>query len=221
MSEQQQVPSRLVFRVPGIAVLAALLFAICATPFAFAAPGLVAVYVIPIALVVWVLRVRTTADAEGLVVREVVSSRPLPWKLLKGLRLNAAGRVSAVLHDDTEVALPQVRTRHLPALALVSGGRLADPTEGGPEGEPDDEALVEAPAESPAEPQAESAVESAVDAPAEDLVEPPAASPVESPADSPVAPPAESAAEAPVEPGSGAGAAEVTEEAGHRTGTRE
>ncbi|MBM7772749.1 hypothetical protein JOD54_002953 [Actinokineospora baliensis] len=146
MSEQQQVPSRLVFRIPGVAVLAALLFAVCATPFAFAAPGLFLVYVIPIAVVVWVLRVRTVADADGLVVREVVSSRPLPWNLLKGLRLSERGKVSAVLFDDTEVALPQVRVRHLPALALVSGGRLTDPTEApAPEGEdPGDE--PEAPA---------------------------------------------------------------------------
>ncbi|WP_253891235.1 PH domain-containing protein [Actinokineospora diospyrosa] len=129
MSEQQQVPSRLVFRIPGVAVLAALLFAVCATPFAFAAPGLFLVYVIPIAAVVWVLRVRTVADADGLVVREVTSSRPLPWDRLKGLRLSERGKVSAVLYDDTEVALPQVRVRHLPALALVSGGRLDDPTE--------------------------------------------------------------------------------------------
>jgi hypothetical protein len=37
--------------------------------------------------------------------------------------------VLAVREDDTSVALPFVRTRHLPALALVSGGRLDDPTE--------------------------------------------------------------------------------------------
>jgi hypothetical protein len=35
--------------------------------------------------------------------------------------------VRAVLEDDTEVALPSVRTRHLSALALISGGRLDDP----------------------------------------------------------------------------------------------
>ena len=40
----------------------------------------------------------------------------------------ALGRVmTAVLKDDTEVPLPAVRTRHLPALALISGGRLDDP----------------------------------------------------------------------------------------------
>ncbi|MGQ0841470.1 PH domain-containing protein [Actinokineospora sp.] len=127
MSEHQ-VPSRLVFRIPAIAALAALLFAVGATPVAFAAPGLAAIYLVPLAAVVWVLRVRTTADADGLRVRQVFTSRALPWSALKSLRLTKRAGVRAVLDDDTEVALPSVRVRHLPALALVSGGRLDDPT---------------------------------------------------------------------------------------------
>ncbi|SDC62678.1 PH domain-containing protein [Actinokineospora iranica] len=116
------------FRTPSVAVLAAFLFAIGATPVAFAAPGLVAVYLIPLAFMVWVLRVRTTADAGGLVVRQVLTSRALPWTALKGLRLTKRAGVRAVLDDGAEVPLPSVRVRHLPALALVSGGRLDDPT---------------------------------------------------------------------------------------------
>ncbi|WP_018682125.1 PH domain-containing protein [Actinokineospora enzanensis] len=143
MSEQPepQIPARLVFRVPTVAVLAALLFAICATPVAFGAPGLVAIYLIPIAAVVWVLRVRTTATADGLTVRGVVGSRALPWASLKGFRLSPKGQVRAVLTDDREVPLPSVRTRHLPALSLVSGGRLADPTVA-PETADDDEPVA-------------------------------------------------------------------------------
>lgn len=120
------MPSRLVFRVPMIAVLAALLLALCATPFAFGAPGLYAIYLVPIAVIVWVLRTRTIADGEGLAVRRLFGSRTLPWSSLKGLRLKRA-EVRAVLSDDSEVALPAVRPRHLSALALVSGGRLDDP----------------------------------------------------------------------------------------------
>jgi hypothetical protein len=125
---EQQIPSRLVFRIPGVAILAALLLVVCVTPIAFAAPGLVALYLIPLAIVVWVMRVRTTADATGLAVRQVVGGRKLPWDSLKGLRLTKRAGVRAVLADDTEVDLPCVRLRHLPALALVSGGRLDDPT---------------------------------------------------------------------------------------------
>jgi hypothetical protein len=124
---EPQLPSRLVFRVPAIAVLAALLLAVGATPFAFGAPGLSVIYIVPVALIVWVLRTRTTASADGLTVRRVFTSRAMPWSTLKGLRLIRGSGVRAVLTDDTEVALPNVRIRHLSALALISGGRLDDP----------------------------------------------------------------------------------------------
>ncbi|EWC64427.1 Low molecular weight protein antigen 6 [Actinokineospora spheciospongiae] len=130
---EQQVPTRLVFRVPGIAVLAALLLAICATPVAAAAPYLLWIYLIPVALIVWVLRVRTVADTEGLVANTLTGSRRVPWRLLRGLRLTGKAGVTAVLDDGTEVALPQVRVRHLPALSFISGGLVPDPTERAPE----------------------------------------------------------------------------------------
>lgn len=128
-----QLPSRLLFRVPPTAVLGALLLAIAAIPFAFGAPGFYAIFVIPLGLIIWTLRTRTTADGDGLTVRRVLTKRTLPWSSLKGLRLTKRAAVRAVLTDDTEVALPSVRTRHLPALALISGGRLDDPLESLPE----------------------------------------------------------------------------------------
>ncbi|MGX7824818.1 PH domain-containing protein [Actinokineospora sp. 24-640] len=134
MSELQ-IPSRLVFRVPQISILAALLVAICATPMAAAQPAFLALYAIPISIIVWVVRVRTTADADGLVVRSVVGRRSLAWDDLKGLLLSRKGGVAAVLADESRVELPSVRVRHLPALSLISGGRITDPTEPVP-GEP-------------------------------------------------------------------------------------
>ncbi|MGH8883014.1 MAG: PH domain-containing protein [Stackebrandtia sp.] len=122
-----QVPSRLIFRVPATAVLAALLLAVGAIPFAFNAPGFYVIFIVPIGIIVWILRTRTTADADGLTVRRVLTKRALPWSSLKGLRLTKRAEIRAVLNDDTEVALPAVRTRHLSALALISGGRLDDP----------------------------------------------------------------------------------------------
>jgi len=121
------VPERLVFRTPGSALLACALAAVCAVPFAFAAPGLAAIFLIPLAYAVWVVRVRTVADAEGLTVRRLIGGDRLPWSALSGLRLTPRGAVHAVREDGTEVALPSVRTRHLSALSLVSGGHLADP----------------------------------------------------------------------------------------------
>jgi hypothetical protein len=125
----QQVPSRLVFRIPSTAVLGALLFAVTATPFAWAAPGLFAIYLVPIVAIAWVLRVRTTADGEKLVARTLFARHVLPWSDIRALKVSDRSWVRAVVEDGKELPLPTVRTRHLPALALISGGRLDDPTE--------------------------------------------------------------------------------------------
>lgn len=120
--------SKVVFRTPPTAILAPLLLAVAATPFAFAAPGLYAIYLVPIAIVVWVLRNRTTADATGLTARTVLSSRSLQWDQLASLKLDR-GRVSAVGTDETVTRLPGVRLRHLSLLSRVSNGRVPDPAD--------------------------------------------------------------------------------------------
>jgi hypothetical protein len=133
------VPSRLVFRIPATAVLGALLFAITATPFAWAAPGLFAVYLVPVVAIAWVLRVRTIADQEKLVARTLFSRHVLPWSEVRAFRVSERSWVRAVVEDGKELPLPTVRTRHLPALALISGGRMEDPTEA-PAAEPEETA---------------------------------------------------------------------------------
>ncbi|CRK58887.1 Low molecular weight protein antigen 6 [Alloactinosynnema sp. L-07] len=133
-----------------MAILAALLLAVCAAPVAFAAPALAALLLIPLAMIVWVVRVRTTADADGLIVRGVIGRKVLPWESLKGLRLTKRAGVKAVRSDDTEVGLPSVRVRHLPALSLVSRGRLDDPTEPVPSDETQSD-VADQPAQTPAD----------------------------------------------------------------------
>ena len=141
-----QLPSRLVFRIPATAVLGALLFAITATPFAWAAPGLMAVYLIPLFAIVWIMRVRTTADGEKLVARTLFGRRVVPWADVRALKVSERSWVRAVDEAGKELPLPNVRTRHLPALSLISGGRLDDPTEA-PVTEQEDEPREEAKAE--------------------------------------------------------------------------
>ncbi|WP_083661349.1 PH domain-containing protein [Actinophytocola xanthii] len=125
---QQQTPSRLVFRTPATAVLGGLLLIVTMTPFASASPWLLPAYLVPLGLIAAVLRLRTTADADGLVVRTLFRRRRLPWSDIRALRLSERSWVRAVLTSGTEQPLPSVRTHHLPALALISGGRLDDPT---------------------------------------------------------------------------------------------
>jgi hypothetical protein len=86
---------------------------------------------VPLGIVVWTLRTRTVVDAEGLRVRRVVGGRRVPWEAVSGLRLDGRrSRVHAVLDGGGELALPAVRVRDLPVLALASDGRVPDPTAG-------------------------------------------------------------------------------------------
>ncbi|NGY57797.1 PH domain-containing protein [Lentzea sp. NEAU-D13] len=119
---------KLVFRIPATALLAAGLIAICVTPVAWLAPGLQALYVLPLGYAYWVVRNRTTVTEEELVARGVFSTTTLKWSEVKSIRLVQKGWLKAVKEDDTEVTLPAVRFMHLPALSLVSGGRVPDPT---------------------------------------------------------------------------------------------
>ncbi|MBB4685513.1 PH domain-containing protein [Amycolatopsis jiangsuensis] len=118
-----------VFRIPSTAYLAIGLLIVCVTPVALGEiGGFQWLYVFPLALLVFVARTRTVATREGLNVRTVFGKRDLPWSSLKGLAITNKARVRAVLGDDTQVALPTVRTRHLPVLALVSEGKIKDPS---------------------------------------------------------------------------------------------
>ncbi|RJQ90100.1 PH domain-containing protein [Amycolatopsis panacis] len=118
-----------VFRIPSTAYLAIGLLTVCVTPVALGEiGGFQWLYVFPLALLVFVARTRTVATKEGMNVRTVFGKRDLPWSSLKGLAITNKARVRAVLGDDTQVPLPTVRTRHLPVLALVSEGKIRDPS---------------------------------------------------------------------------------------------
>jgi Bacterial PH domain len=119
------VSERAVFRIPPLTILGAVLLAVCATPVAFGAPWFWLVYLLPVAVVVWVLRVRTTVDEEALTVRRLIGSRRVPWSQIRSLHLRDKGGVRAVLTDGAELPLPSVRVRDLPQLAAASGGRLS------------------------------------------------------------------------------------------------
>ncbi|MHA6796038.1 PH domain-containing protein [Pseudonocardia bannensis] len=127
-----QQPPRAVFRVSPLGIFAAIALAFFAVPFAFGAPWLWLIYLVPVGIVVWILRVRTVADRESVTVRGILRSRRVPWSEISSLRLQPstrarATRVSAVLTEGGELLLPAVHVRDLSQLAAVSGGRLPDP----------------------------------------------------------------------------------------------
>ena len=117
--------ARAVFRISPLAILGAVLLAVCATPVAFGAPYFWLIYLVPVAAVVAVLRVRTVVDPDGVTVRRLIGSRRVPWSQIRSLHLRDKGGVRAVLTDGAELPLRCVRVRDLPQLAAASGGRLS------------------------------------------------------------------------------------------------
>ncbi len=120
---------KIVFRIPASSYVAVVFLIVCASFLAVAGPFFTLVYLLPIGLFVWIMRTRTEVDADRLVVRRVLTRTVIPWSRVASLRLVDKGWIRAVRTDGGEIALPSVRTRHLPALALISGGRLTDPTD--------------------------------------------------------------------------------------------
>lgn len=102
-------PQHQVFRTPPLATLGAVVFAVCALPFAAAAPWFWLVYVVPLAITVSILRRRTTVDGDAVTTRTVLRTRRVPWADISSLRLGQKSRVSAVLTDGAELPLPAVR----------------------------------------------------------------------------------------------------------------
>lgn len=115
------------FRNSPLSLLAAVAFMVCFTPVALTVPGMEVLYLIPIGMVAWVLRVRTTVDADAIVARGALRTRRVAWGDVTALHLRTRSRVSAVLDNGSELPLPAVRVRDLPLLAMMSGGRLPDP----------------------------------------------------------------------------------------------
>ena len=70
---------RAVFRISPLVVLVALTFAVCATPVAWAGPYFWLIYLVPLGIIGWTLRVRTTVDPDAVTVRRLVGRRSVPW----------------------------------------------------------------------------------------------------------------------------------------------
>ena len=127
MDSETNGPPRLVFRHSALGVLAALLFCVCALPLVLTVPWFWLILLLPLGYCAWLLWTRTTVDGDAVDVRTVRGSRRLSWADVTSLRLDERSRVSAVLGDGSELRLPAVRLRDLSALAVASGGRVADP----------------------------------------------------------------------------------------------
>lgn len=126
-AHQSAVPARLTFRLTRISLLAVFVVLLGVTPIAWVAPWLLVMYLIPLVLLIWLLRIRTVVDTEMLSTRSLTGSARFRWDEVRSFRLDEKKWLRAVLTSGKEVRLPAVRVRDLPRLSALSGGRLSDP----------------------------------------------------------------------------------------------
>ncbi|MFI6867278.1 PH domain-containing protein [Nocardia sp. NPDC050406] len=84
-------------------------------------------FVIPLALSVWVERTRTKVSDAGLDLRTVFGQRHVDWAQVKGLEIPKRGFLRLDLTDGSKVAMPAVGYDRLADLVEASGGRIPDP----------------------------------------------------------------------------------------------
>ncbi|MFC9980297.1 PH domain-containing protein [Gordonia sp. NPDC127522] len=109
------------FTVPMAALVVVLLVG-ASLWFAFA-------LIVPVLVWLWIHRLRTVVTENGLTSVRMFSTTEIAWSDIAGLQFPKWSSVRAVLTDGSRVRLPAIGFRDLPALSLVSGGRIPDPFE--------------------------------------------------------------------------------------------
>jgi Bacterial PH domain len=118
------IPAR--FRMSRTALVPVAFFAVCVVPLASAAPWLLVLLLAPLLAAAWVLRVGVDVGADGVTVRSLAGARQVSWREVAGVRVGDRGALHVVTTRGTELRLPVVRARDLPALTAASAGHLPD-----------------------------------------------------------------------------------------------
>jgi hypothetical protein len=117
-----------VVRIPQMAHIASafILFWLVLLMPAFGRWGLV-LLAIPVLLSAAIERLRTTADADSVTARYLLSTRSLPWSQVEGLKFTRGRWARACRPDMSEMRLPAVTFATLPQLTAASGGKVPNP----------------------------------------------------------------------------------------------
>ena len=116
-------PARL--RMSRTALLPVGLLFLAMLPVAAAAPWAPVIFVVPLVLAAWVVRVGVDVGDEGITVRSLLAQRTVGWPELAGIRVAERGALWLVTTHGTEVRVPVLRARDLPRLAELSDGRVS------------------------------------------------------------------------------------------------
>lgn len=112
------------FRMNRTSLLAVLVVAVCLVPLAAASAWLLLLLVVPVVLAAWILRTGFDVDDEAVTIRSLLGSRRVPWPEIAGVRVGERADLWLVTTRGTDVLLPAVRARDLPALSRASDGRI-------------------------------------------------------------------------------------------------
>jgi hypothetical protein len=121
-------PARL--RMSRTALLPVGLLFLAMLPVAAARPWTPVVFVIPLVVAAWVVRVGVDVGDDGITVRSLLARRTVGWPELAGIRVADRDELWLVTTHGTEVRVPVLRARDLPRLAQLSGGRIDVPQPG-------------------------------------------------------------------------------------------
>lgn len=115
------------FRTNRATLLGVLVFALCLTTLTAASGWFLLLLVVPAVLAAWVLRTGFDVDGDAVTVLSLLGRRRVPWSEVAGVRVGERGDLWLVTTGGTEVRLPAVRARDLPAIGRASGGRIPVP----------------------------------------------------------------------------------------------
>ena len=110
------------FRVNRATLLGVLAFALCLTTLTAASPWFLLVLLVPAVIAAWVLRTGFDVDGDAVTIHSLLDRRRVPWSEVAGVRVGERGDLWLVTTGGTELRLPAVRARDLPAIGRASGG---------------------------------------------------------------------------------------------------
>src|SRR3712207_7187212 len=94
------------------ALLPVVVLAVCLLPLVGVAPGSWLVMLVPVAVAAWVLRTGVDVDEDGLTVRTLLGSRPVPWTEVVGIRVAGPGELWVVRTSGTDRKSTRLNSSH-------------------------------------------------------------------------------------------------------------
>ncbi len=116
-----------VINISPMAHLAVGFFALSLLVFLAVSPWAGLLLLIPMAMSVFIIRLRTVADHDSVTARTLLGSRTMRWEDIEGLRFEKSSWARAHLKNGDDVPLPAVTFSTLPLLTDASGGRVPNP----------------------------------------------------------------------------------------------